>query len=169
MARHSSFGNTTVLLVDRKEDPVTPLLNQWTYQAMIHELLGLNNNKVDLKHLTHLPDEMKEVIIACEDDEFFRDIMFSNFGDVADSIHKMVQKFLTSKKSQAQFSTIEDMQRIIENFPEFKKGERNTTKHFNILEELRKQVDSKDLYEVSELEQDLVCGSESASKHFKAV
>jgi hypothetical protein len=45
---------------------------------------------------------------------------------------------LKNKKSVAQFNTIEDMQRIIENFPEFKKGERNTTKHFNILEELRK-------------------------------
>jgi len=33
------------------------------------------------------------------------------------------------------------MQRIIENFPEFKKSERNTTKHFNILEELRSKVD----------------------------
>jgi len=33
------------------------------------------------------------------------------------------------------------MQRIIENFPEFKKGERNTTKHFTLLEELKKKVD----------------------------
>lgn len=32
------------------------------------------------------------------------------------------------------------MQRVIENFPEFKKGERNTTKHFNLLEEINKQV-----------------------------
>ena len=44
------------------------------------------------------------------------------------------------------------MQRIIENFPEFKKGERNTTKHFNILEELRRMVDATKLYDVSELE-----------------
>ena len=44
------------------------------------------------------------------------------------------------------------MQRVIENFPEFKKGERNTTKHFNLLEELRRKVDEHQLYEVSELE-----------------
>jgi len=31
------------------DDPVTPLLQQWTYQAMIHELLGIHNNRVDLK------------------------------------------------------------------------------------------------------------------------
>ena len=136
---------------------------------MIHELIGLKNNRVDLKHLPHLSDEMKEVVLSCEDDEFFRQIMFNNFGDVADSIHSLVQSFLQKKKSQAQFNTIEDMQRIIENFPEFKKGERNTSKHFNILEEMRKIVDQRNLYDSSETEQDIVSGVESKNKHFKAI
>lgn len=42
-------SNPIVLLLDRKDDPVTPLLTQWTYQAMIHELIGLNDGKVLLK------------------------------------------------------------------------------------------------------------------------
>jgi hypothetical protein len=63
MSRSSEAGETTILILDRHEDPVTPLLNQWTYQAMIHELLGLNSNRVDLKHLSHLSDEMKDVVL----------------------------------------------------------------------------------------------------------
>lgn len=90
IGRSGNSGETTILILDRREDPVTPLLNQWTYQGMIHELIGLKNNRVDLKHLTHLSDEMKEVVLSCEDDEFFRQIMFNNFGDVADSIHSLV-------------------------------------------------------------------------------
>jgi vacuolar protein sorting-associated protein 45 len=103
MSRTGDAGETTVLILDRREDPVTPLLNQWTYQAMIHELLGIHRNRVDLKHLTHLSEEMKEVVVSMDDDEFFRQIMFSNFGDVADAIHNLVQSFLQKKKSQAQF------------------------------------------------------------------
>jgi vacuolar protein sorting-associated protein 45 len=38
-----------VLILDRADDPVTPLLTQWTYQAMVHELLGLHYNRVSLK------------------------------------------------------------------------------------------------------------------------
>ncbi len=68
---------------------------------MIHEVLGINNNRVDLKHLEHLKDDMKEVVISQEDDTFFRQIMYSNFGDVAEAIHNLVQTFLDSKKSQA--------------------------------------------------------------------
>jgi len=68
---------------------------------MVHELLGLHRNRVDLKHLSHLSDEMKEVVLSCDDDEFFKKIMYSNFGDVADAIHDLVQSFLSKKKSQA--------------------------------------------------------------------
>eukprot|EP00171_Calliarthron_tuberculosum_P015588 IDg15588t1 len=32
-----------LLVVDRKEDPLTPLLNEWTYEAMTHELIGLTD------------------------------------------------------------------------------------------------------------------------------
>jgi len=88
---------------------VTPLLNQWTYQAMVHELLGISNNRVDLKHLEHLAPEMKEVVLSMDDDSFFRKVMHKNYGEVATDIHEMVQKFLKNKKSQAQFKSIEDM------------------------------------------------------------
>ena len=53
------------------------------------------------------------------------------------------------------------MQRIIDNFPEFKKGERNTSKHFHILEELRKIVEGRKLYDMSEVEQALVSGQDN--------
>ena len=40
-----------VTLARRKDDPVTPLLLQWTYQAMVHELLGIATNRVDLSRV----------------------------------------------------------------------------------------------------------------------
>ena len=46
-------GRCVLLVLDRRDDPVTPLLNQWTYQAMVHELLGINNNRVDIV-VTHI-------------------------------------------------------------------------------------------------------------------
>jgi vacuolar protein sorting-associated protein 45 len=57
---------------------------------MIHELLGISRNRVDLKHVQNLSEEMKEVTISSENDEFYNKIMFSNFGDVADAIHNLV-------------------------------------------------------------------------------
>ena len=87
---------------------------------MVHELVGIKDNRVDLKHLEHLSEEMKEVVISSEDDHFYRRVMHYNFGDLSGEIQGLVSKFLASKKSAAQFNSIEDMQRVIENFPEFK-------------------------------------------------
>jgi len=54
MSKSNVSNATTILILDRREDPITPLLNQWTYQAMIHEILEIKNNRVDLKHVENL-------------------------------------------------------------------------------------------------------------------
>jgi hypothetical protein len=48
-----------LLILDRRDDPVTPLLTQWTYQAMVHELLGIQNGRVDLSEVPDVRPEMK--------------------------------------------------------------------------------------------------------------
>lgn len=48
-----------LLLVDRRDDPVTPLLTQWTYQAMVHELLGIDNGRVNLSDVPEVRPEFK--------------------------------------------------------------------------------------------------------------
>jgi vacuolar protein sorting-associated protein 45 len=48
-----------LLLLDRREDPITPLLTQWTYQAMVHELLGINNGRVNLSDVPDIRPEFK--------------------------------------------------------------------------------------------------------------
>jgi vacuolar protein sorting-associated protein 45 len=48
-----------LLILDRRNDPVTPLLNQWTYQAMVHELLGIQNGRVDMSRVPDVRAELK--------------------------------------------------------------------------------------------------------------
>lgn len=48
-----------LLLIDRREDAVTPLLTQWTYQAMVHELLGIENGRVNLSDVPEVRTEFK--------------------------------------------------------------------------------------------------------------
>lgn len=60
-----------LLILDRRDDPVTPLLNQWTYQAMVHELLTINNNRVDLSNVEGAPKDLKEVVFSLEQDDFY--------------------------------------------------------------------------------------------------
>lgn len=63
-----------LLILDRRDDPVTPLLNQWTYQAMVHELLSINNNRVDLSSVEGAPTDLKEVVLSIEQDDFYANV-----------------------------------------------------------------------------------------------
>lgn len=76
---------------------------------MVHELIGIKDNRVDLKHLEHLSEEMKEVVLSASDDPFFKKVKDTNYGELNTEIQKLVQTFLHSKQSQAQFNSIEDM------------------------------------------------------------
>lgn len=51
-----------------------PHLCQWTYQAMVHELLGINNNRVDLSRVPGISKDLREVVLSAENDEFYANV-----------------------------------------------------------------------------------------------
>ncbi|KAH8515727.1 hypothetical protein H0E87_004245 [Populus deltoides] len=148
-----------LLIVDRRDDPVTPLLNQWTYQAMVHELIGIHDNKVDLSSIGKLPKDQQEVVLSSEQDAFFKANMYENFGDIGMNIKKMVDDFQQVAKSNQNIQTIEDMAKFVDNYPEYRKMHGNVSKHVTLVTEMSKIVEEQRLMLVSEMEQDLACNS----------
>lgn len=64
-----------LLVVDRNDDPVTPLLTAWTYQAMVHQLIGITNNRVDMKHVPDVREENRQIVLSHLQDPFFKQNM----------------------------------------------------------------------------------------------
>jgi len=146
-----------LLIVDRRDDPVTPLLTQWTYQAMVHELLGINNGKVDLRDVPEIRPEMKEVVLSQDQDPFFKKNMYLNFGDLGQNAKEYVEQFASKQQGSQKLDSIADMKRFIEDFPEFRKLSGNVTKHVTLVGELSRRVGQESLLDISELEQSLAC------------
>ncbi|KAF2296585.1 hypothetical protein GH714_000361 [Hevea brasiliensis] len=146
-----------LLIVDRRDDPVTPLLNQWTYQAMVHELIGIQDNKVDLRSIGKFPKDQEEVVLSSEQDAFFKANMYENFGDIGMNIKRMVDEFQQVGKSNQNIQTIEDMAKFIDNYPEYRKMHGNVSKHVTLVTEMSKIVEERKLMLVSETEQELAC------------
>ncbi|KAK9816319.1 hypothetical protein WJX74_002302 [Apatococcus lobatus] len=158
-----------VLILDRKEDPVTPLLMQWTYQAMVHELIGLDNNIANLRQVPGVKKDFQEVVLGARQDEFFRKQMYANFGDLGMAVKGLVDEFQKAHKTTSKVSTIEDMQNFVENFSEFSAAQRNAGKHVTLMSELSRLVDSRNLMTISGIEQELVCGNNNLSSHYDTV
>lgn len=146
-----------LLVIDRRDDPLTPLLNQWTYQAMVHELIGIQDNKVDLRSTGKFPKDQQEVVLSSEQDAFFKANMYENFGDIGMNIKRLVDEFQQIAKSNQNIQTIEDMAKFVDNYPEYKKMQGNVSKHVTLVTEMSKIVEERKLMLVSQTEQELAC------------
>lgn len=146
-----------LLILDRRDDPITPLLNQWTYQAMVHELLGIENGRVDLSNVPDIRPELKEIVISQDQDPFFKKNMYQNFGDLGGNIKEYVEQYQSRTKSNMSIESIADMKRFVEDYPEFRKLSGNVSKHVTLVSELSRKVGENSLLDVSELEQSLAC------------
>ncbi|KAI9646587.1 vacuolar protein sorting-associated protein 45 [Ciborinia camelliae] len=152
-----------LLVLDRRDDPITPLLTQWTYQAMVHELLGIKNGRVDLSEVPEIRPELKEVVLSQDQDPFFKKNMYLNFGDLGGNIKDYVEQYQSRTKNSSNIESIADMKRFIEEYPEFRKLSGNVSKHVTLVGELSRMVGSENLLEVSEVEQSLACNDAHAS------
>jgi len=157
-------GGCHLVIVDRVDDPVTPLLSQWTYQAMVHELFGLNNNRVVLKGAPNVAKELEEVVLSSTEDDFFRANRLSNFGELGEAIQTLLKDYQaqTQRSNSSNLNTIEDMQNFMEKFPELRSQSHNVSKHVAIMGELARLVDVCHLMDVSQFEQELACADDQS-------
>ncbi|KAI8328164.1 Sec1-like protein [Choanephora cucurbitarum] len=152
-----------LLILDRKNDPVTPLLTQWTYQAMVHELIGIHHGRVDMTHVPEIKHELKEIVLCPDQDPFFKKSMYLNLGDLGATIKQYVDEYQTKTKSNMNIESIADMKRFVEEYPEFRKLSGNVSKHVALVSELSRRVSQSHLLEISELEQGLACNENHQS------
>ncbi|CAK7269115.1 vacuolar protein sorting-associated protein 45 [Sporothrix epigloea] len=162
-----------LLILDRREDAVTPLLTQWTYQAMVHQLFGIRNGRVDLQAKSAVgagtgsssdpgPD-LREIVLSQDQDPFFKKNMYLNFGDLGSNVKNYVEQYQVKHKNNENLESIDDMKRFVEDYPEFRKLSGNVSKHVHLISELSRRVGQENLLEVSECEQSLACNDNHAA------
>lgn len=141
-----------LLILDRKNDPITPLLTQWTYQAMVHDQFGIANGRVSL------PIEANgDIVLTADADPFFASNMYLNFGDLGGVIKSYVESYQTRTNNNKKMESVQDMKKFIEEYPEFRKLSGNVSKHVTLMSELSKIVEKERLLDASELEQSFAC------------
>ncbi|EGT54915.1 CBN-VPS-45 protein [Caenorhabditis brenneri] len=152
--------DTVLFVVERSIDVVTPLLNQWTYEAMIHEMLTLTNNRCTCGD--------QNVVLSELHDDFFANNITSNFGEIGQNIKTLISEFQEKKHINKNLESIQDMKKFVEDYPQFKKISGTVSKHVSLVGELSSLVQKHNLLEISEVEQTIVSDGEQ-SKCFNQI
>ena len=162
-----------LLILDRRNDPVTPMLSQWTYQAMVHELLRIRNGRVDMSRVSDIRPELsvrfraklhasllipsQEITLTTSTDLLFQAHHLATIGDLGIALKSYVQSYQARSIAQqpSSINSIADMKRFVEEYPEFRKLGGNVSKHVALVGELSRLVDRDKLLELGEVEQGL--------------
>lgn len=130
---------------------------------MIHELIGIKNNIVEIIH-----EKSEKFPLSDLDDKFFRENLNTDFGEVASKVKIAAERLSERSKLDSKLDSIQDVRKILETLPEKKKESAEVTKHFNILSELTEIMQLRDLLNLSSLEQDMAV-QEDKTEHFNVL
>eukprot|EP01130_Rhizamoeba_saxonica_P016526 TRINITY_DN7659_c0_g1_i1.p1 TRINITY_DN7659_c0_g1~~TRINITY_DN7659_c0_g1_i1.p1 ORF type:complete len:560 (-),score=113.59 TRINITY_DN7659_c0_g1_i1:63-1742(-) len=158
-----------LLILDRRDDPVTPLLTPWTYQAMIHEHIGIDNNLVDMTEINpNIPEELEKMVMSPSQDEFYKENMFKDFGDLGVAIKEIADKYQKDHHMHQDISDIAEIKRFIENYQDYKTLGTQVNKHVSVMESLKNKLVEDELLRVSAIQQTVAC-EQGQKKHLAQI
>ncbi|KAL1962894.1 hypothetical protein VTN77DRAFT_9072 [Rasamsonia byssochlamydoides] len=153
-----------LFIVDRSMDLYSPLLHEFTYQAMAHDLLPIKDGeKVTYKTVINegTPNqEVKEMEIG-EHDRIWVEYRHLHMKDVLEKLAEDFAKFraanshFSDDNSKVTVNTIKDM---LAGLSDFQEGKNLYTLHLNMAQECMKFFQERKLLEVSSVEQCLSTG-----------
>ena len=73
---------------------------------MIHELLGIKKNRVNMKDVPGAPEELKEVVLSADQDAFYAEHMYHDFGELGVAVQDLVRRYQANKNTHKNISTL---------------------------------------------------------------
>lgn len=149
--------NLELVLFDRRDDPITPLIYNWSYMSLVHEFIGISANTVNIAAKGH--------IFARGTDDFFLDANWaSNYGELTRDLHSHLERLKKTSGGSKKLQTVAEMEEALSKMPEGNKELATIQKHSEICAEIQRVVEARDLYEVSQLQQDIIVENNKAQQ-----
>ncbi|AES87273.2 Sec1-family transporter [Medicago truncatula] len=160
-----------LIIVDRSIDQVAPVIHEWTYDAMIHDLLDMDGNKYihEVASKTGGSPEKKEVLLE-EHDAVWLELRHSHIADASERLHDKFTNFVQKNKAAqihqsgrdgSELST-RDLQKMVQALPQYTEQVEKISLHVEIAGKINTIIRENDLRELGQLEQDLVFGDAAA-------
>ncbi|VAH41096.1 unnamed protein product [Triticum turgidum subsp. durum] len=155
-----------LLIVDRSIDQIAPVIHEWTYDAMCHDLLSMDGNKYvqEVPNKSGSGTEKKEVLLEDHDPIWFelRDV---HVADANLRLHEKMSDFISKNKAaqlhqartNGELST-KELQKMVQALPQYSDQIDKLSLHVEIAEKLFDIIKQQHLKDVGQLEQDLVFG-----------
>ncbi|XP_022025686.1 SNARE-interacting protein KEULE isoform X1 [Helianthus annuus] len=155
-----------LLILDRSIDQIAPVIHEWTYDAMCHDLLNMDGSKYvhEVASKTGGRPEKKEVLLE-DHDPVWLEMRHLHIADAGERLHNKMTSFVSKNKAaqmhgsrgDGELST-RDLQKMVQALPQYSEQMDKLSLHVDIAEKINKIIRESGLKEAGQLEQDLVFG-----------
>ncbi|GAU46673.1 hypothetical protein TSUD_184610 [Trifolium subterraneum] len=156
-----------LLIIDRTIDQIAPVIHEWTYDAMCHDLLNMEGNKYvhQVPGKNGGPPERKDVLLE-DHDPIWLELRHAHIADASERLHEKMTNFISKNKAaqiqhgsrgSGEMST-RDLQKMVQALPQYSEQIDKLSLHVEIAGKVNNIIRESGLRELGQLEQDLVFG-----------
>ncbi|KAD4384748.1 hypothetical protein E3N88_24916 [Mikania micrantha] len=155
-----------LLILDRSIDQIAPIIHEWTYDAMCHDLLEMDGNK----YVHEVPSksggfEKKEYLLE-EHDPIWSELRHSHIADASERLHDKMTNFVLKNKAAQMHQGSRDggqvstrvLQKMVQALPQYNEQMDRLSTHVGIAGKINNIIRETGLKDLGQLEQDLVFG-----------
>lgn len=168
-SRHTDRARGTLLLLDRKDDCLSPLMHDFTYQAMVNDLLPMEDDKVSYKSETFQSDDgpmkvMDKDVLLNDNDVLWVELRAKHIADVIQILSTRIREMVNSdtsglnQKDKGKTMSLTQMANALKALPEYREVMSKLSQHMHLSHECMEFFRKDGLLTLSELEQTLATG-----------
>ncbi|KAI8146412.1 Sec1-like protein [Fennellomyces sp. T-0311] len=166
----------TIILLDRTIDPVSPLLHEFTYQAMVADLLNVEETPSGIKYSYEYTQEdgttKDQESVLNDQDTVYTSIRHMHIAITTEQLIDDFNKFMAENDGggggHASVRSLNDMKHMIANLPQFQEMKTKFSAHMTIASDCMSEFREQNLDAIGLLEQNMACGEtpdKTAPKH----
>ncbi|KAL8111413.1 protein transport Sec1a-like [Apium graveolens] len=154
-----------LLILDRSIDQIAPIIHEWFYDAMCHDLLDMDGNKYtyEVPSKSGGDPEKKEVLLE-DHDPVWLELRHAHIADASERLSDKMTTFM-SKNKAAQLQqkdgeelSTRDLQKMVQSMPQYNEIKEKLSIHVEIAGQVNQIIRDEGLRDLGQLEQDLVFG-----------
>jgi syntaxin-binding protein 1 len=172
MSGHMERDRSSLLLLDRSFDPLTPLMHEFTYQAMVNDLLDIDDDKISYKAdvvkgeeegEAHVESMAKDVLLN-ENDNLWVELRGRHIADVIQTLSNRIKEVVNSNSSAKLAAgdgaslSLSQMATALKALPEYQEIMSKLSQHMHISHQCMSVFNKQGLLELADLEQTLATG-----------
>ncbi|KAG8461329.1 hypothetical protein KFE25_010516 [Diacronema lutheri] len=169
-----STDRPTLLIVDRTIDTLAPLLHEYSYQAMIHDLLPIaDGERYAYRYTSNRGEELRKDVLLNETDPLWPTLRHMHIADAIEYLTTNFNQFLAANQSATKLGKkggevgLREMSEALRGMPQYQEEMARYSLHISLTRELMARFKTNQLEAVSTLEQNMALGEDSDGKEVK--